>query len=250
MKRKIQPVNDSVVGSPSIHNPDYWWFTARSKILENALTAYVNSTDKVLDVGSADGPSAAWLKAKADTISMDMDPRGLDEHGVVGSVMDIPFADATFDVVSAFDVIEHCSDEALALAEVNRVLKPGGLFLMSVPAYEWAWTSHDTLNDHHRRYNKVRVRRALLQADLEIVRATYFFASVFPFFAADRLRTRVKERRSPFVKLATGETPPLPTVKPAVSRLLTNLSKIDETLIGARDLPFGSSVLAVGRKPN
>ena len=69
-----------------------------------------------------------------------------------GSATALPFRDEAFEVVAAFDVVEHCEDEALAMAELVRVLAPGGRLLLSVPAYQWAWSDHDVRAGHHRRY--------------------------------------------------------------------------------------------------
>ena len=114
-------------GSPSIEVPDYWWYVARADLLETALRSHVQGAGLTLDLGSADGPSASWLRdAVARTVSLDIDPRGLGSDGVCGSALALPFADETFEAVSAFDVIEHCDPESQALAEVRRVLKPGG----------------------------------------------------------------------------------------------------------------------------
>ena len=104
-----------------------------------------------------------------------------------GSALALPFEDAAFDAVSAFDVIEHCEPEATALAEVRRVLRPGGKFVMSVPAYTWAWTDFDVANGHHRRYTTGRAVAAVERAGFTVQRATYGFATVFPMFAAERL---------------------------------------------------------------
>ena len=134
-------------GSPSIEVPDYWWYVARADLLETALRSHVQGAGLTLDLGSADGPSASWLRdAVARTVSLDIDPRGLGSDGVCGSALALPFADETFEAVSAFDVIEHCDPESQALAEVRRVLKPGGRFVMSVPAYTWAWSDFDVAN--------------------------------------------------------------------------------------------------------
>ena len=108
-----------------------------------------------------------------------------------GSALALPFEDAAFDAVSAFDVIEHCEPEATALAEVRRVLRPGGKFVMSVPAYTWAWTDFDVANGHHRRYTKGRAVAAVERAGFTVQRATYGFATVFPMFAAERLSRKV-----------------------------------------------------------
>jgi SAM-dependent methyltransferase len=120
-------------GSASIEQPDYWWYAARSSLLEAALAPYVGSATRVLDVGSADGPSVSWMRGDHHHVSVDVDPRGLRPgRGVQASALTLPFRDASFDVVAAFDVIEHCDPEAQALAELRRVLRPGGRLLLSV----------------------------------------------------------------------------------------------------------------------
>ncbi len=145
------------------------------------MRSYVEGARLTLDLGSADGPSAAWLRdASESTVSLDIDPRGLGTDGVCGSALALPFADGVFDVVSAFDVIEHCEPEDQALAEVRRVLRPGGRLVMSVPAYTWAWSDFDVANGHHRRYTRARAVAAVERAGFTVDRATYGFASVFP----------------------------------------------------------------------
>ncbi|WP_109510315.1 class I SAM-dependent methyltransferase [Nocardioides speluncae] len=236
------------VGSPSISHPDYWWYRARADLLRVALERYVGSPGRVLDVGSADGPSVGWLR-HGQRVALDLDPRGLQPGDICGSATALPFADGSFDVVAAFDVVEHCRSEESALAEVARVLAPGGRFLMSVPAYQWAWTHHDDLNHHHRRYTRRRAVAAVRGAGLDVLRASHVFAGTFPFFAADRLRTRLRERGRSATPLAEGEVPPLPQPSPAVESLLMACSRLDRRLLARRDLPFGSSVVVAAVKP-
>src|SRR6185437_10021220 len=122
-------------------------------------------------------------------------PRGLrPPNGVCGSLLALPFADASFEVVSAFDVIEHCEPERDALLELHRVLEPGGRLLASVPAYQWAWSDHDVANGHHRRYTRPRAVAALEDAGFEVLRATYGFTAVFPAFVAERVVRGVRHR--------------------------------------------------------
>jgi SAM-dependent methyltransferase len=238
----------STAGSPSIAAPTYWWYQVRSELLEVVMSPYLGSPERCLDVGSADGPSVGWMRARGTRVALDLDPRGLEPGDVCGSVTRLPFAADTFDVVAAFDVVEHCADESLALSEIERVLVPGGRLLMSVPAYSWAWTHHDVLNHHHRRYTRPRARAAVEAAGLEVLRATYAFAGTFPFFAADRLRTRLRERRLPEPDLEADAVAPLPEVNPVVERLLLGASAVDKRVLGRRDLAFGSSVLVAARK--
>ncbi|MCW2844204.1 MAG: class SAM-dependent methyltransferase, partial [Nocardioides sp.] len=145
-------------GSSSIGQPDYWWYRARAELLRAALGDFVGSPRRLLDVGSADGPSVSWLQGDHQRVAIDLDPRGLTPgRDVCASALALPFASETFDVVGAFDVIEHCEPEAQAVAELARVLVPGGRLLASVPAYTWAWTDHDVRAGHHRRYTLPRL---------------------------------------------------------------------------------------------
>lgn len=229
-------------GSSSIEHPDYWWYRARSGLLHAALGDYVGSPRRVLDVGSADGPSVEWMKGGHQRIALDMDPRGLlPGSGVCASATALPFPDASFDVVAAFDVIEHCEPESAAIAELARVLRPGGRLLASVPAYEWAWSDHDVRAGHHRRYTRPRLLRAVRSQGLLVRRSTYGFASVFPMFAAER---GVRRARS-------GEqtSSRLPSVSPTQDRVLMALCRAEARVLRHRDLPFGSSVFLAAEKP-
>jgi SAM-dependent methyltransferase len=199
----------------------------------------------VLDVGSADGPSVSWMSGGHDRVALDVDPRGLVAgSGVCGSALALPFADRTFDVVGAFDVLEHCAPEQRAVAELFRVLEPGGRLLASVPAYTWAWTDHDVRAGHHRRYTRTRLVRALELGGFDVLRATYGFAAVFPVFAAGRLARRARERR--------GTAPPLqglPRVSAGADWLLTGVCRAEARVLRGRDLPVGSSVFVAARRP-
>ena len=229
-------------GSASLQHADYWWYRARADLLRTTLEPYLGRPRRLLDVGSADAPSVSWMRAPS-SVQLDLDPRGLTSGtGVCGSAVRLPFRDATFDVVGAFDVVEHCESEAQAMQELARVLVPGGRLLMSVPAYQWAWTDHDVLAGHYRRYTRRRLIAAVEGAGLDVLRCTHVFAGVFPFFAAERLARRV--RRAPDVSEQR-----LPQVSAPLERVLLGLSGVDRRLLGRLDLPFGSSIVVAARKP-
>jgi SAM-dependent methyltransferase len=164
--------------------------------------------------------------------------------------MSLPFADESFDVVAAFDVIEHCDPEADVVAELSRVLVPGGRLLLSVPAYQWAWTKFDDENGHYRRYTRPRAKGAVRNAGMRVERATYAFASVFPFFVVERLVRRLREgRRRDRGMAQPSDVVSLPSVPPVVERLLLLLSQADRAMLRRTDLPFGSSVVIAATKP-
>ena len=229
-------------GSSSIGQPDYWWYRARTDLLRAALGDFLGTPQRLLDVGSADGPSVSWMQGAHERFAIDLDPRGLTPGvGVCASALALPFADATFDVVGAFDVIEHCEPEAQAVGELARVLTPGGRLLASVPAYQWAWSDHDVRAGHHRRYTERRIVRAIEESGLTVLRSTYGFAGVFPFFAAERVARRLRR--------GSGEPQGLPQVSPVLDRVLTGLSAREARVLRRRDLPFGSSVFLAAEKP-
>lgn len=233
-------------GSPSHGTAGYWWYQARSALLERALARYAVGSPHVLDLGSADGPSAAWVQQRAGHIaSLDIDPRGLPHNGICGSGTALPFADASFDLVSAFDVIEHLAPEQLALAEIHRVLRPGGVLLMAVPAYQWAWTDHDIANGHHRRYTRARAVAAVTASGFVVERATYAFAATFPMFAVERLARRALGSREQQAR----DVASVPTLPRPVHRALLGVCRVDEVLLARMNLPFGSSVFLAARKP-
>ena len=234
-------------GSPSIHQSDYWWYTARADLLRTVLSPYVADGARVLDVGSADGPSVGWLEGRGRHTAVDIDIRGLGPGGVCGSATALPFHDGAFDVVAAFDVIEHVEPEHLVLAELHRVLETGGRLLVSVPAYNWAWSDHDTANGHHRRYTRRRLVDALERGGFEVNRATYAFTTVFPIFAAERLVRRVRHsvaRRT----TAPADVVTLPRTPQVVDRALERLTRLDRRWLEHRNLAVGSSVVVAATK--
>ncbi len=230
-------------GSSSIGQPDYWWYRARTELLHSALGDFLGTPRRLLDVGSADGPSVSWMQGDHERFAIDLDPRGLGAGtGVCASALALPFRDGSFDVVGAFDVIEHCEPEAQAIEELARVLAPGGRLLASVPAYQWAWSDHDERAGHYRRYTRPRLRAAVEAAGFVVDRCTYGFAGVFPVFAAERAVRRLRGRQS---APADG----LPQVSPAQDRVLMGLSRVERRVLRRRDLPFGSSVFLAAHRP-
>ena len=127
------------------------------------------------------------------------------------------------------------------MEELARVIAPGGRLLLSVPAYQWAWSDHDVRAGHHRRYTKARLLAAVAETDLTVVRSTYAFGAVFPFFAAERVVRRVRRN---------SDTSPnrLPQVSPTMDKVLMGLSGVETKVIRRHDIPFGSSVLVAAVK--
>jgi SAM-dependent methyltransferase len=222
--------------------------TSHTEVEAELLRQAIGPGAAVLEAGCG---RTSRLRSHRDRIErlvgVDLDEPGgrtnefVDEFVVADLCGALPFADETFDVVSAFDVIEHCADDGLAVAELVRVLAPGGRVLLSVPAYQWAWTDHDDRAGHHRRYTRRDLCRLVEGAGPRVDRATYAFGAVFPIFLAERARRRLRR--------AAGPTPErLPRVSPRQDRILTGLSDLDRQILAHTDLPFGSSIFLAAVK--
>ena len=106
----------ATVGSPSIEHPGYWWYRARGDLLRVVLEKYVGGPGRLLDVGSADGPSVGWLRDRGNRVALDVDPRGLGPGDVCASVTRLPFVDG------AFEELEHCVNDTLVPEHRSREL--------------------------------------------------------------------------------------------------------------------------------
>ena len=127
------------------------------------------------------------------------------------------------------------------------MLRPGGRFVMSVPAYAWAWSDFDVANGHHRRYTRARAIAAVERAGFTVERATYGFATVFPMFAAERAGPQAARRRR--TRRPGRHRRGAPGAQARQRRCCSRLSRLDRVVLARRDLPFGSSVfLAATRR--
>jgi SAM-dependent methyltransferase len=153
---------------------------------------------------------------------------------------DLPFVDGRFRAVTSLDVIEHLDDDVAGLREYRRVVETGGLVIVAVPAYRWAWSDHDVALGHRRRYTSTSLRRSVEAAGLTVERVTYFHSWLVP--------PAVLLRRTPLRRLLKGSAEEASFVGPQVNAVLRGVSSIERGVLRRVDLPLGLSVLAVARK--
>jgi len=167
----------------------HWWFVGRRLILESFLRDIVQtirnpqSAIRILDVGCGTGANLEMLAQFGEAEGVDVSDdalefcraKGLKTHK--GLAEKLPFADESFDLVTALDVVEHLDDDAAGLKEMHRILRAGGRTLIFVPAFMWLWGVQDDI-----RYTKKQIVERLEKAGFEIERATYanwtFFAPI------------------------------------------------------------------------
>ena len=232
----------------------HWWFIARRRILLTILRRYLGAGPadgrRILDVGCGTGTMLTYLATlgQADGVDIDEEAVGYCHDRGLAQVTQapadhLPYDDATFELVTALDVVEHIDDDLGVLREMKRVLKPGGGLLITVPAYRFLWGRQDEINLHKRRYVASEVRERLRSAGFDVQKLTYMNALLFPPIAAIRLvRHVLPEPANPPSDFA------FPAPKP-LNRLLSAVFGWERFLLNRFDIPFGVSIMALAQRP-
>jgi 2-polyprenyl-3-methyl-5-hydroxy-6-metoxy-1,4-benzoquinol methylase len=186
------------------HEDRHWWYRGRRRIVEGELDRLsVPTGARVLDAGCGSGRLLDELTALGEVSGLDMNPdsvavaRGRGHTDVQeGAVEALPWADETFDLITCLDVIEHTADDRVSMRELRRVLAPHGRLLITVPAYQALWSTHDVFNRHYRRYDRRMMRALAADTELTIERMTYFNSLLLPPAAVVRWLQRPRLRRN------------------------------------------------------
>lgn len=177
----------------------------RAQILEDFVKreVYKGQPLKILNVGVATGATSDMLGKFGTVTSLEYDVdccqflrEELKMEVINGSVLELPFGDAEYDLVCAFDVIEHVEDDSLAVREMKRVCKPGGTVFITVPALMVLWSHHDEVNHHFRRYKKKEVRSLFVDKKQgNETFASYFNSLLFPPIFIFRVLSKLLPKR-------------------------------------------------------
>ena len=229
----------------------HWWYRGRRRVIRAELDRLPLPPDaRVLDAGCGSGRtlqelvdygtvSGIELNADAATLA-----RGRELGEVrVGRLEQLPWDEASFDLITCLDVIEHVPDDVAALAELWRVCCPGGWLLVTVPAYQALWSQHDEANHHYRRYSRAMLRGAGRAAGWQVERISSFNSLLLAPAAAVRLAQR---------RLGThnGYTTDLDLGPAWLNDVLERPLALEASwLARGRTLPVGLSLLAVLRRP-
>lgn len=232
---------------------DHWWFRARRRIFERVLDEQLpgGRAARILDLGPGSGVNLPVLGERGRVTALDLSEVSLARckragapDCVLADATRPPFAEASFDLVCALDVLEHIDDDEAALAGVRRVLAPDGLFLFSVPAFPFLWGRQDVLSHHKRRYRKLQLKERVEAAGLRVEHLTYFNTLLFPPIAAVRFMMRPLLARS----VAKGGSDLSVKLPLGLDGLLYHSFACERAWVSRRTLPFGVSMLGWARR--
>lgn len=173
----------------------HWWFRGRRRVVEALLArTELPARPRILDAGCGTGGNLGRYARLGEAVGVDPSPdavRFCRERGLASvheaGVEELPFEDGSFDLIASTDVLEHVPDEGGALRELRRVAAPGGVLLLTVPAYMWMWSREDDDLHHQRRYTRARLRAAVEGAGWSTEVATYFNSILLAPMTAVRL---------------------------------------------------------------
>lgn len=177
---------------------DHWWYGGMRAVAAALLDPCYQGASglRILDAGCGTGGNALFLRRYGAVFGLDLAPEALTlgamriPHTLArGSVLHLPYATASFDLVTSFEVLYHRAvpDERGALDEVRRVLRPGGRMLLRLPAFEWLLSRHDQQVHTRRRYTVPAVVGLLHEAGFVVERITYVMNLLFPVALVSRI---------------------------------------------------------------
>ena len=223
----------------------HWWYRARREVIAALIRrlAPPPAGARILEVGCGTGHNLAMLGqfGAVDALELDEEARAMAERRLGKAVHDAPLPelagieDHAYDLIGAFDVIEHIDDDAAALASIAAKLKPSGKLVMTVPAHQWMWSAHDVVNHHKRRYSKRALRGLIEGSPLRVEALGYFNSLLFPVAVAERTGSKIRGKENADLSL-----PPK-----ALNLALERTFAAERHLIGRVPLPPGLSLFAV-----
>ena len=226
----------------------HWWYSALHRlifqVLESEMPDWRDKT--ILDVGCGTGAILQRLGNPAKNVGIDLAPEAVSlckQRGLnnvrQGDICALPFSNASFDAVICSSVLYHqwVGDVEGAVREMHRVLCPGGVVLINVPAFPFLRSRHDEAVMTARRFRKSEIRNLLLNQNFTIRRLTYWTTLLFPLAVATRTLGGSKMGRD-FER----------TQMSLAQRALAQVMKLELGLLRKISLPFGVALLAVARK--
>lgn len=231
----------------------HWWYSGMRCITTAVLDRHVGRGRNlsILDAGCGTGSTMHYLQEFGRVAGIDLAPeavsfcrqRGLDRLGQA-SIVELPFADSSFDLVVSFDVMSSCELElaSAAMHEFFRVLRPGGHLMLRLPAYQWLYGRHDQLVHTKHRYTRGEISKRLKEHGFVLQRTSYANSFLFPIAALKRLKDQLlpPKQACSDVSVSGGWANPI----------FGWVLRQEAQLVSRIGLPFGLTVVALARRPS
>ena len=230
----------------------HWWWRARHRLVLRQVSQLLGGSEEppasplILDIGCCGGVTFDDLSRFGTVHGLEPDPLLVDneprwrhciEQAAFGPEYRSP---RRYDLILMLDVLEHIEDDAGAVANLYRMLAPGGYLLLTVPALHSLWSVHDEVNHHYRRYHRQELDQLMLSRGFEIVRSRYLFSWSLGLVY---LRKWLSPRRTTQYRVRVPMAP--------INALCHGLTAFEERLVQFTGLrsPAGSSLMVVARRP-
>lgn len=228
----------------------HWWFEGRRRIIREVLKKHLlpRNQRRILDVGCGTGgmfPVLAGFGAVEGAEGSDdaraRAARRFPNVKVHPCVLPDGLPGGRWDLITAFDVVEHLDEPVASLRAMREHLVFDGQLVVTVPAFQFLWSKHDDVNHHKRRYSRLQLVSQLAAAGLRVTYASYFNTLLFPAVAGTRLLQKL-------VPSLIKEETDLRETKEPVNRLLTEIFGSERFALAMSKLPFGVSIIAVAQR--
>jgi ubiquinone/menaquinone biosynthesis C-methylase UbiE len=226
-----------------------FWFRARNELILWAMKTYFGTAKSMLEIGCGTGFVNSGLERAFPQLTLagtEVLDRGLELAAkrlktttlYQMDARSIPFENE-FDVIGAFDVIEHIAEDSLVLQQMYRAVKPGGGVLITVPQHPWLWSQGDVHAKHERRYVRKGFAAQVRAAGFRISRMTSFVSLLLPLLMISR-RLNAGKTFDPHAEFK---------ISPFQNAVLEQTLRFERTLIRAGvNFPAGGSLLVIAHK--
>lgn len=226
----------------------HFWFRGRREILTACLRRRLSRSSNrlIVDAGCGTGANLQVLNQFGEVLGIDLHLAACQYAAaknpgrlLQGSLESLPLRNESCSVAALFDVLEHIDDQQRVLGELRRILSPGGVLLVTVPAFRHLWSSHDVAHRHCRRYRTGALHAELHRAGFQVEYLSYFNTLLYPLIAVVRL-LRCRSRETPASDM---QLPPS-----WINALLYRVFRLESLWVGRCSAPFGVSLLAMAKK--
>ncbi|HMS16896.1 MAG TPA: class I SAM-dependent methyltransferase [Planctomycetota bacterium] len=239
----------------------HWWFRGRKSLFRDLVLRlcrrHLRSQGlKALDLGCGMGAMMPILaEAGATVFGTDVSVPSLEHckgrgfESVFRSYGNrLPLPESELDLIVAFDTLEHIQEERETLDECFRVLRPGGLLILSVPAYQFLFTHQDRVVHHQRRYTRSGLRRRLEAAGFETIKASYINFFLFPLILPIVLLIKLKEALFPPAVNDSRSNVGI-SIPGWMNEALYRIFASERYVLRVLSVPLGHSLVVAGRRP-